>query len=205
MKTILFDFGNVVAHFDHMRAMHRLRPYTATDPATLFRIIYGGPEEDAYEHGHMTTAEFIRFAKTACNIECTDAEFLAVFVDIFMPNPDVVSLLPALASRYRLVLASNTNDAHFTHYSAQLADALRVFAYLGASHRLGHRKPNRGFFETLQPHTLATPEECVFVDDLPENIAAAERHGWRGVLYRPGDRLMEKLRGIGVQFADATR
>jgi hypothetical protein len=38
----------------------------------------------------------------------------------------------------------------------------------------------------------------VFVDDLPTNVEAAERFGWRGVVYRPDGTLADKLRSAGV-------
>ena len=44
----------------------------------------------------------------------------------------------------------------------------------------------------------ADPQECLFVDDLPENVEAAGRHGWKGVCYQQRGRLAEQLRAAGV-------
>jgi glucose-1-phosphatase len=198
MKTLFLDFGNVIGCFDHQRAVRRLVRYTPLSAADLTAALYDGPLEIDYEAGKLTTAEYVAAGKRAGRLDCSDAEFLAAFADIFWPHPDVCELIPRLAARYRLVLASNTNDAHFTKYSAQFADVLRHFAHLGTSHRAGFRKPHPEFFAHCQRYADADPGECGFVDDLPVNVEAARRHGWVGVLYRPGDRLADKLRAAGI-------
>ena len=107
-------------------------------------------------------------------------------------------LIPKLKPRYRVGLASNTNDAHFTHYSAQFADTLRHFDTLCPSHQARSRKPDGAYFAYCQQHADADPAECVFVDDLAENIAAANAHGWKGVLYAPDTNLVAALAAVGV-------
>lgn len=200
MKTVIFDFGNVLAFFDHQRAVAELARFTALPPAELTLQLYGSPIEDSYERGRLPTAEYVRLAKHNGRLSCTDDEFLAAFQDIFWRNAEVCDLIPKLKPRYRLVLASNTNDAHFRRFTAQFSDVLAHFDHLCTSHVGGRRKPEREYFAYCQPFTEAAPGECVFVDDLPGNVEAAEAFGWRGVVYRPGDDLAGKLRAAGVQI-----
>ena len=61
------------------------------------------------------------------------------------------------------------------------------------------RKPEPAFFAHIQQHAGAGPDECVFIDDLPTNVEAAERFGWRGIVYRPDGTLADKLRAAGVE------
>ncbi|MGL6095540.1 MAG: HAD family hydrolase [Fimbriiglobus sp.] len=202
MKTVVFDFGNVIAFFDHRRAVAQLAKFTDVPPAELTLQLYGSPIEDQYERGHITTAEYVRLAKSSGRLTCTDAEFLTAFVDIFWRNDAVCDLIPRLAARYRLVLASNTNDAHFTKFTAQFADVLQEkhFPRLCASHFGRCRKPEPEYFAYLQRHVAADPGECVFVDDLPANVEAGRRHGWRGIVYRPDDDLAAMLRAEGLEI-----
>jgi glucose-1-phosphatase len=201
IRTIFFDFGNVLGFFDHLRAMRPLAMHSPRDPVTLEKIIYGGPEEDAYERGKLTTAAFTDFAMRAGQFTTTREAFLFHFADIFTPNPDVCELIPALTKRYRLVLASNTNEAHYAKYSVMFEAELSHFAARGPSHLVGYRKPQPDYFRVLQAMADAAPGECLFVDDLPVNIAAAEATvGWQGLLYRPGDRLRDRLRDFGIEI-----
>ena len=168
-------------------------------PVELTLQLYGSVIEDQYERGQVSTAEYVRLAKLNGRLACTDAEFLTAFVDIFTRNDGVCDVIPRLRPKYRVLLASNTNDAHFRQFTAQLADVLGHFDHLCTSHHGGCRKPEREYFAYCQSHAKADPSECVFVDDLPANVEAAQSWGWRGVVYRPGDDLAAKLRAAGVE------
>ncbi len=198
MRTIFLDFGNVLAFFDHQRAVAKLAGFTPLPPHELTLALYGGVLEEDYECGRISTAEYIRLATRDGQLTCTATEFEAAFVDIFTLNPEVSDLIPRLAKNNRLVLASNTNDAHYRKYCEQFADVLSHFAARCPSHHAHSRKPRAEYFAYCQRHTAHPPAECVFVDDMPSNIEAARKHGWQAVLYRPGDDLAGQLRAAGV-------
>lgn len=198
MKTVFFDFGNVIGFFDHYRAVDKLLHFTDVPAAALFDTLYGSELELAYERGDISTDEYVRRAIAAGRLTCSPEAFRRDFEDIFWPNPAVCDIVPKLKPKYRVGLASNTNDAHFAHYSAQFADTLRHFDTLCPSHHARSRKPDAAYFAYCQRHANADPAECAFVDDLPENIAAANGHGWKGVLYRPDTDLAAALAAVGV-------
>ncbi|QEL17235.1 HAD family hydrolase [Limnoglobus roseus] len=198
MKTIFLDFGNVIGFFDHGRALKHFARYTDVPHTELETMLYGGTLGDDYDSGRITTHQYLEHVKKLANFRCTDEEFLTAYTDIFWPNPDVCELVPVLAKKYRLVLASNTNDAHYQQFTKMFAPVLSHLQHLVASHVVGARKPRPEFYQRAQEWAHAEPHECVFVDDLPKNIAAAVAHGWTGVLYQSGDRLADKLRAAGV-------
>lgn len=198
IRTVVFDFGNVVAFFDHGRAVARLAPFSALKPHELTLQLYGSAIEDAYERGDIGTDEYIRAAIANGQLSCSAAEFRAAFVDIFWPNPEVCDLLPRLKPAHRVLLASNTTLAHFEEFSRAFAEPLAHADYLGTSFRARARKPEAAFFAHIQEHADCAPHECAFVDDLPVNVEAAERFGWKGVVYRPDGTLAQKLRALGV-------
>lgn len=201
MRTIAFDFGNVIAFFDHQRAVAKLAAHTTLPPHELTLALYGGVLEEDYECGRIGTAEYVRLGTRDGQLTCSPAEFEAAFVDIFTRNDEVCELIPRLKPHNRLILASNTNDAHFRKYTAMFADVLKHFDARCPSHHAGHRKPHPEFFAYCQRHTPHRPAECIFVDDYPSNVEAARRHGWQAVLYRPGEDLEGQLRALGVQFS----
>jgi glucose-1-phosphatase len=199
IKTIFLDFGNVIGFFDHNRAVGPLAEHSPFDAVTLEKMIYGGPEEDAYERGKLSTEEFVDFAMKAGQFTVSRATFLHHFADIFTPNPDVCELIPLLAKHYRLVLASNTNEAHYLKYSTMFERELSVFSALCPSHIVGHRKPHPDYYVACQQHAAAQPSECLFVDDIAKNIdAAVSSVGWQGLLYRKGNTLRQRLNQFGI-------
>lgn len=81
MKTIFFDFGNVIGFFNHMKAMQPLSQRSSLDAMQLEKIIYGGPEEDAYERGQMSTDAFVDFAMAVGKFDVSRDQFLFHFAD----------------------------------------------------------------------------------------------------------------------------
>ena len=60
IETIAFDFGRVIAHFDHGRTLGKLTAYTDMPQEEMFAHIYGGDLEDEFESGRIGEQEFLR-------------------------------------------------------------------------------------------------------------------------------------------------
>ncbi len=198
IQTIVFDFGNVVGFFDHYRALARIAPHTELSPEQMYASVYDTELEDRLESGLITPAAFIAEVHRLWQLRC-DHDILAnLFADIFAPNPEVCGLIPTLAQKYQLVLGSNTNEVHSTQFRKQFADILSHFDALVLSHEVGVRKPKPGFFRACEKHARGGPETCLFIDDLPANVAGAQAVGWQGIVYRPASNLAAQLRAFGI-------
>jgi glucose-1-phosphatase len=201
IKTILFDFGNVIGYFDHWKTLAKLAPYTDTPAQAMFDSLYGKDLEDRLETGKMTPDAFLAEVIELWKLRC-DANFLhRAAVEIFTPNEAICSIIPQLSQNYRLVLASNTNVMHSNQYIMQFADTIMHFQHLVLSHEVGIRKPFAGFYKACQQHAHAEPHECVFVDDLQENIDIAKKHGWHGITYSPTTDIRAELATLGVKLS----
>jgi HAD superfamily hydrolase (TIGR01509 family) len=205
IRTIYFDFGNVLAFFDHLRAIKKLLRFTDLPAAELTLVLYGGALEDDFEQGRLTSEQYFAAVQADGRLRCSHDEFVAAFVDIFWENEPVTALVPRLKKHHRLVLASNTNAAHFTQYRRQFAHVLDHFDHFVVSHEVGARKPHRAFYEHCQRYAGCEPRECIFIDDLPSNVAAAEAFGWKGVVLDDPDALAGELRRLGVRGLDDGR
>jgi len=198
IRTVLFDFGNVLGFFDHKRAIKKLLRHTDMPAAELTLALYGGTLEDDFEVGRISTTEYFEAVRADGRLTCDHEEFVKAFVDIFWENTPVTALVPRLKRNYRLVLASNTNDAHFRHYRRQFEHVLRHFDHLVVSHEIQARKPHHEFYERCQQFTRCEPGECLFIDDLPSNIGAAQAFGWKGIVLGSAEELVEGMRALGV-------
>jgi putative hydrolase of the HAD superfamily len=134
--------------------------------------------------------------RETCRLHGTDEQLRTALADMFWPNPEVCDLIPLLAPRYRLVLLSNTNELHATHFRAQFAATLDHFDALVLSHEVGARKPDPRIYAACQAGHAAG--EYLFLDDLPTNVEAARALGWKGIVYRPGEELRRQLAQFGV-------
>ncbi len=199
IQTLVFDFGNVVAFFDHGLASKRLAACSELPQDVLHAQLFGTPLEDDYEAGRLSTGQFVRLACTTCRLRCTANDFASAYVDIFWPNADVCALLPRLKPYHRLLLLSNTNDLHARRFRRQFAETLALFDGLVLSHEVGQRKPDAAIYE----HTLrlagCDPAACVFIDDRHENVAAARTCGWHGIVYTDFAELCRELSALGIR------
>lgn len=198
MKTIIFDFGNVLGFFDHGLTLSRLAAHTDMSAEQMTEAIYRGELEDDFEAGRIGAAEFLRQVRQLCRLRCKEDVLAEAWRDIFRPNHDVCELIPKLKARYRLLLGSNTNELHAGQFCRQFADTLKHFDTLILSHEIGTRKPHASFFEHCQKHADAEPGECLFIDDLPANIAGARACGWHGILYQNFGDLKTRLEQAAI-------
>lgn len=202
IRALVFDFGNVVGFFSHRRTTERLLPHVDLPFEELHRRLFAAELEDAFEAGRLSAAELLRRVRASCGFRCSDDEVRAAYADIFWPNPAVCDLVPRLAGRYRLFLLSNTNEIHAAHYRRQFAPTFEHFDALVLSHEVGLRKPASEIYRHCERLAGCAPAECLFLDDLPANVAGAEACGWRGIVYRPCDDLLARLAAFGVHVGN---
>jgi FMN phosphatase YigB (HAD superfamily) len=198
IDAIAFDFGRVIGFFDHGRTLAKLAPLTDMSPEEMYAAIYDGDLEDAFESGSIGEEEFLRQFRQRCRLRCADDFLSAAIADIFWPNEPVCALVARLKPRYRLVLGSNTNPIHARRFKLQFADTLRHFDGMVLSYEAGVRKPGAGFFERCLEVAEGEARGCVFIDDLPENVAGAVASGWHGIVYTGFDALCSELGRLGV-------
>ena len=92
-----------------------------------------------------------------------------------------------------------TNWSHelFPH-ALDRFDFLGLFTDIIVSGTEGVAKPDPAIFALLGRRMGRPLEGCVFVDDKPENVEAAERCGLDGLVFTGADRLREDLRTRGL-------
>jgi len=76
-------------------------------------------------------------------------------------------------------------------------EEMALFERVFASHEMGLRKPEPESFLRVISELGLAPAECVFVDDLEANCAAARDVGMRSVLARGTPSVREGLAALG--------
>jgi HAD superfamily hydrolase (TIGR01509 family) len=199
VQTLVFDFGNVVGLFDHRLTTNRLAQHAELAADELHARLFGSSLEDDYESGKLTTAEFLRKVRETCGLTCSEETVATAWANIFSPNQEICALLPRLKPHYRLLLASNTNELHSQRFCCQFADTLRYFDALVLSYQIGVRKPRAAFFEHCQRLAACPADNCLFIDDLPANVAGAVACGWQGILYTGSADLLKRFAALGIK------
>jgi len=202
IQTIVFDFGKVIGFFDHRRATDYLARHCDVTSEAILATVLATSLEDDYESGRITSQEFLRHVRKACGIRCADSDMARAYADIFWPNDEVCALIPRLRPHYRLLLGSNTTELHALQFKRQFADLFRYFDHLVLSFEVGVRKPKAEFFVHCQRLAGSAPSDCLFIDDLPANVAGARACGWHGIVYTTTEDLRTSMAALGIRFAE---
>jgi len=184
IKAIIFDLGNVLLNLDVEAAIHAFRELASGAPELDYRQAYADPVFNELETGKITPAGFRRRVRQILNNPgITDAAIDNAWCAIIDDIPEHrVKTLRKLGKKYDVYLFSNTNPIHVEHLHNEFEAAFGIelpslFIDHYYSYQLGERKPDVRSFEKVIQLSGINPEKTLFVDDLEENIAGAEKAG----------------------------
>ncbi len=187
-KTVILDFGNVVAFFDHRRACRQLAALSGRGSGEddIFREVFETSLEHDVDAGVIPPDRFVDILRGRFWLDGTNDQIRTAWCDIFTPNEAMAALIPRLKQDgLRLVLASNTNPLHFDWIAREFAGLLSRFDALVLSHQVGARKPDERFFAQCLKASQADAGECLYVDDRADFVDVARGMGMKGVVYGP--------------------
>lgn len=180
INAYLFDIGNVILSFDFNVAVEKLRNYGITHHEPLSQI---SETKNLYEAGEFDDEEFVERAIAELGFKGTPQEFEPIWQEIFTENAPMVESIRELSQREQpLYLLSNTNGLHMKHI---LRDYPIFAAFSGGvySHEAKSMKPEPGMYEQAIARFGLVPEETLYIDDLPANIATGNSLGFRSHQY----------------------
>jgi len=200
MKAVIFDLGNVLIHYDAVRAARRFARHANVHFDKVWKHFFTSRIEKAYTRGEITTRKFFHHAQDAFKVKVDFATFSHLWNDIFWENKAMRPVLKKLSRKYPLYLISNTNALHFNHVKQRFPQVFTHFKKTFPSHEVGSRKPDRRIYWKVLRTIKLRPKETVFIDDMPRFIAAARKVGMKGIRFRSVPQLRKELRRLGVKF-----
>ena len=162
---------------------------------------------DAWECGTITIRQYLEQTVFYVPREFCPEEFIAQMRAVSeVLYPEMIAFVQCLraqrtaASDAGIYLLSNESrelmDYRIPQFGlAGLFDAYVVSAYIGL------RKPQVEFFRCALDLSQRAPEECVFVDDREENVAAACKLGIQGIRLETPQQVIAALVRLGVATA----
>ena len=122
------------------------------------------------------------------------------WLDMFVPHEDMLGLARQVAPHHGVYLLSNIGDLHWEHLVARHG-VDRIGHGALPSFRAGVMKPDAAIYAQAERRFGLTPASTVFIDDRPENIAAARARGWHGIVHRNFHDTRGALLRLGVEAA----
>jgi len=197
-SVIVFDLGNVLISFDYtpfLNKLESLKPGLGAKVGDLYKKNYNIHRE--FEAGKLTNIEFLKIMMEWTEGLISEEQFCIIFSEIFIENKNVVSLLPILKEKYKLVLLSNTNAIH-KKYGWEHYDFLKYFDKLCLSHEIGSVKPEKKIYKHVENIIDALPGELLFIDDVAEYAEGARKTGWDAIQFSGYDNLVAELNKRGI-------
>ncbi len=185
IKNIILDVGRVLVQWDPVHAMRELGFSTEATDAINTKVVESGLW-DLEDEGKLSDTEIIaRFVDAVPGYE---KEIHTLWDNIekaiwqFDDSCDWIRRLKQ--DGYRVYILSNYGAHTYEKTKDDALSFLELVDGITFSYRVKLVKPNKEIYlKLLQMHGLKS-EECVFIDDRTENIAAAESCGIRGIVYR---------------------
>lgn len=193
IENVVFDLGKVLLDFNFRSSVEYLVDKGALANLEFFKR--AGVVE--FECGKISPREFLeRVAEITP--EPIDLDHLQnLWMDIFTPDEQMIELAKTLRGNYKTFILSNTNELHWGH----VTQAFGVHNWVdGAlpSHEAGYVKPDQRIYQTLLERFSLVPEKTIFIDDLAENIEAAQDCGIKGIHHTGYSDTLEQLKKFGV-------
>jgi putative hydrolase of the HAD superfamily len=201
IRAVISDLGRVVLWFDNNIFLRKLaeragRPFDEVKAAVhgdleLLRRVDGGAG---------STQGFHERVMKIVGVDLSYAHFFEMYNDIFTLNAPVAEVLGRVkAAGYKTLLLSNTDPERFGFVRRRFPE-VGLFDAFVLSYELRLLKPDPAIYLAAARLAAVATSECVFVDDMEENVKAAVETGLAGVHYRPETDLAVELRELGLHF-----
>jgi epoxide hydrolase-like predicted phosphatase len=193
IKNIIFDIGNVLISYKPLDYLHRIFEDEEIIQALLTEI-FGSKQWVELDKGTITEAEAINEWCLA-HPENTDSirKAMATWNDMLIPVEGTLEVLLSLKDKgYKIYALSNYHKGAF-EYIYNSNNVFSNFDGLVISCRINLIKPYPEIYQHLLKKHQLKSEECLFIDDMPENIKTAENLGLSTHLFKDSQNLYEYL------------
>ena len=202
IRNIVFDMGNVLIRFDAEFFMDKNGIDDPADRALIRKELFRSVEWAQMDMGVLTeeTAEPIFLPRFPERLKAPVLRMLNHWADDSEIIPGMEKLAEELKEAgYSLYLLSNASVRQHEYWPRFSVSALLDGKMISCDE--GVVKPDPVIYRRFTERFGLRPEECLFVDDQPINVAEAIRSGWAGAVFH-GDagELKKKLVSRGVRI-----
>ena len=183
IKNVIFDLGGVILTLQPEEGIRRFEALGLKNAAEQMDVytqsgIFGDLEEGKISDEEFRAELSKQVGREVTYEECREAWF---GYRKEVPERNFRMLRELRAKGYHLVLLSNTNPFMMSwaldDFDGEGHSLNDYFDGVYLSYKVGVMKPNETFFRKVLTSEKMLPDECLFVDDGPRNVAAASELG----------------------------
>ncbi|WP_336988386.1 HAD family phosphatase [Aeromonas hydrophila] len=180
--AIIFDLGRVVVSWDPVDIVRSVRG--AYEAEQLAERLFNHPDWLEVDRGTLSLHTMARQAEHRTGLSA--AENLAILQAVpasLVPDPAMLSLIESLhGAGHTLYALSNMGHASID-WLEQHQPFWRFFSGKVVSARVRMMKPEPDIYRYLLVSFDLQAEQCLFIDDCPANVTAAQALGIGGLVF----------------------
>ena len=198
IDTIVFDMGGVLIDFSAQLFTERLQ-MSGEDRALLERHVLRTADWVRLDRGTITEAEMLVHACAGLprRLHAAADYIINHWNEPIVPIEGTAEVVRQLKARgYALYLLSNAGVRQHSYWND--IPGSECFSGTVISADLHLLKPEAAIYQALFDKFDLTPANCIFVDDLPLNVEAAQNAGMQGIVFYDAQQLRSELQKRGV-------
>lgn len=194
VKVVVFDVGGVLSQDMIDTKLIDLADSYDLDVNTLLSA--KKKYRDLADLGEISDREFWVRILDHFGVQATDEDTV---IDSYIVLVDgTLDIAKSLSRKYRTAILSNDSKEMSTLRRKKFGfDA--IFNPIVISGNVGVKKPDARIYMLLLEKLRASAEECLFIDNNPSNIDAAQSLGIRTILFKNAEQLRRELLQLGIE------
>jgi putative hydrolase of the HAD superfamily len=176
IKTVLFDFGGVIAEEGFYEGLLAIGEMNALNPETFFKTAEALIVETGYLIGASNEAAFWNAVRDLTCITMSDIELRNEILKRFKLRPKIIEYADVLRSK-GLIVAMLSDQTNWLDEIDQETSLFRHFDKVFNSYHIHKSKRDATVFRDVCSDLNVMPSEALFIDDNAKHIERAKTQG----------------------------
>ncbi|MCS7260033.1 MAG: HAD family phosphatase [Anaerolineae bacterium] len=184
IRAVIFDFGGVLVRTEDVSGRRKWERKLGIPPGTLDQLVFASEIAQRSMVGQATQQDV--WSHIAARYELDDATLQQMRRDFWSGDrldQELVQFLRRLRPRYKTAILSNAWPGARRTFTERFRLHEVVDTFIISSEE-GVAKPDPRIYQVALQRLDVRPDEAIFVDDFPENVATAQQLGIVAVLFR---------------------
>ena len=195
IRAVFFDIGGVLIHETNHDKRHEWEARLGLAQDQLRQIVFATQAAARAASGAVSEQEVWKEVGSQFGLrEDQLPELQRDFWAGEQLDTELVQFVASLRLRYKIGIISNAwSDARFFHNEKFKMNTWTDGAIYSAEVKLA--KPDPRIFQLALARLDVRAEDAVFIDDVLENVQAAQALGMRGVQFKTTEQVMAEIKG----------
>lgn len=196
IKAVIFDAGGVMLEGNIEQFLEKCEKGLGLRPTKNITehggAIFGREMALGFKHPKKSLNELF-----GGNLSKEKADrIVEIYLANWIENQKMVELAKKLKKKYKVALLSNTDNAHTDSWEKN--GFAKLFDVVIASNKVHLVKPGERIYKLVLERLGLKAGQCVFVDDMQACTEAAERLGFRTILFKNPEQCKKELEKFRV-------